>query len=68
MVATATLLSQYAEEEDREGVVETASYTYGDSAWASDSAKNIDFDNAEEGKGGGYYFKKAWERFWRIFS
>ena len=33
MVATATLLSQYAEEEDREGVVETVSYTFGDSAW-----------------------------------
>ena len=28
-------------------------------AWASDRAKNVDFDNAEEGKGFLYYAKKA---------
>lgn len=30
-------------------------------AFASDRAKNVDFDNAEEGKDAWYYAKKAWD-------
>ena len=32
-------------------------------AFASDRAKNVDFDNAEEGKNAWYYAQKAWNAF-----